>query len=143
MEQGTWLHWTGITQALSKGAFDTLNAELKLAKEKGLVISADPTYRSGIWTYGQDPKEALTILLKNSTVFIGGVNEINEVLGTAYGFSNKEFIEASKQLIATFPSVEKVFDKIRSSLNSSWHKIRARMWNGTDLGKRRIWILPM
>jgi 2-dehydro-3-deoxygluconokinase len=31
-----------------------------------------------------------------------------------------------------FPSIEKVFDKIRTSLNSSWHKIRARMWNGKE-----------
>lgn len=32
----------------------------------------------------------------------------------------------------TYPSIEKVFDKIRTSINSSWHKIRARMWNGIE-----------
>ncbi len=31
-----------------------------------------------------------------------------------------------------FPSIEKVFDKIRTALNASWHKIRARMWNGKE-----------
>ena len=60
LEKGAWMHWTGITPALSKGAFDTLKAGLRLAKQKGMIISADPTYRSGLWKYDQDPKEALT-----------------------------------------------------------------------------------
>lgn len=132
LENGSWMHWTGITPALSKGSFDTLKAGLKLARQKGMTVSADPTYRSGLWNYDQDPKEALTELLHYSTIFIGGINEINEVLGTSFGYSNEDFIEASKQLMQNFPSIDKVFDKIRTSLNSSWHKIRARMWNGTE-----------
>ncbi|MFI1772333.1 sugar kinase [Thalassobellus citreus] len=132
LKKGVWMHWTGITPALSKGAFDTLKEGLALAHEKGMTISADPTYRSGLWQYGQDPKEALIELLNYSTIFIGGINEINEVLGTDFGYSNEDFLEASKQLIETFPTIEKVFDKIRTSLNSSWHKIRARMWNGKE-----------
>ena len=130
LENGEWLHWTGITPALSKGAFDTLKEGLILAKQKGLIISADPTYRSGLWKYDQDPKAALTELLHYSNIFIGGINEINEVLGTNFSHSNEDFLQASKLLIEKFPSIEKVFDKIRTSLNSSWHKIRARMWNG-------------
>ena len=132
MRKGIWLHWTGITPALSKGAFDTLKAGLKLAKEKGMIVSADPTYRSGLWKYEQDPKEALTELLSYSNIFIGGINEINEVLGANFSYTNDDFLEASKQLIEKFPSIEKVFDKIRTSVNSSWHKIRARMWNGKE-----------
>ncbi len=132
LEKGEWMHWTGITPALSQGAFDTLKEGLKLARNKGMAVSADPTYRSDLWKYGQDPKEALSELLHYSTIFIGGVNEINEVLGTQFGYSNDDFIEASKKLMETFPTIEKVFDKIRTSLNSSWHKIRARMWNRVE-----------
>ncbi len=132
LKNGKWLHWTGITPALSKGAFDTLKEGLVLAREKGMIVSADPTYRSGLWKYGQDPKEALIELLHHSTIFIGGINEINEVLDTNFGYSNEDFLKASKLLMEKFPSIEKVFDKIRTSLNSSWHKIRARMWNGIE-----------
>ncbi|XCF07297.1 sugar kinase [Tamlana crocina] len=132
LRKGHWFHWTGITPALTQGAFDTLKAGLKLAKEKGMQVSADPTYRSGLWKYGVEAKDALTELLHCSTVFIGGVNEINEVLGTDYGYTNEEFIEASKKLMEAFPTINKVFDKIRTSINASWHKIRARMWNGTE-----------
>ncbi|MBC3757729.1 sugar kinase [Hyunsoonleella sp. SJ7] len=132
LRKGSWFHWTGITPALSKGAFETLLQGLKLAREKGMVVSADPTYRSGLWQYGKNPKEALTELLHLSTIFIGGMDEINEALGTDFSYSNDDFMEASKMLMEKFPSIEKVFDKIRTSVNSSWHKIRARMWNGTE-----------
>lgn len=132
LEGGKWFHWTGITPALCKGGYDTLKDGLVLAKKKGLTISADPTYRKGLWNYGVNAKDALTDLLNYSTIFIGGINEINEVLGTNFGYSNEDFIEASKQLMLKFPSIEKVFDKIRTAVNSSWNKIRARMWNGKE-----------
>ncbi|MDF4202830.1 sugar kinase [Maribacter sp. SA7] len=132
LRKGNWMHWTGITPALTKGANDTLKEGLKLAREKGITVSADPTYRSGLWNYGEDPKKALTELLHYSNIFIGGINEINEVLGTNYSYSNEDFKEASQELMKEFPSIEKVFDKIRTSLNASWHKIRARMWNGIE-----------
>ena len=59
-------------------------------------------------------------------------DKIESKVEQIWGFSNEEFIEASKLLIEKYPSIEKVFDKIRTSLNSSWHKIRARMWNGVE-----------
>ncbi|HMC00357.1 MAG TPA: sugar kinase [Flavobacteriaceae bacterium] len=132
LEHGNWMHWTGITPALTQGAFDTLKEGLTLARKKGMQVSADPTYRSGLWKYGVEPKIALTELLHCSTIFIGGVNEMNEVLGTEFEHSNEDFIIASKKLMQTFPTIEKVFDKLRTSINASWHKIRARMWNGKE-----------
>ncbi|WP_139957452.1 sugar kinase [Flavicella sediminum] len=132
LKDGNWFHWTGITPALTEGAYQTLREGLKLAKENGLEISADPTYRSGLWKYGADPKTVLRDLLQYSTIFIGGVNEINEVLGTNYTYSKEDFIAASQQLLQDFPNIKKVFDKIRTSVNSSWHKIRSRMWNGIE-----------
>ncbi|ADV51516.1 sugar kinase [Cellulophaga sp. E16_2] len=132
LKKASWFHWTGITPALCQGGYETLRDGLILARKKGITITADPTYRSGLWKYGRDAKEVLSELLEYSTIFIGGINEINEVLETTYSYSNDDFIAASKQLMERFPSIEKVFDKIRTSLNSSWHKIRARMWNGKE-----------
>lgn len=127
-----WFHWTGITPALCKGAYLTLKEGLELAHKNGIEISADPTYRSGLWQYGANPKETLGELLNFSTIFIGGVNEINEVLGTEFRYSNEDFIAASKSLMKQFPTIKKVFDKIRTPINASWHKIRSRMWNGVE-----------
>ena len=128
----SWMHWTGITPGLSLGAYKTLKEGLQLALKKGITVSADPTYRRGLWKYGENANEVLQDLIQFSTVFIGGIYEINEILGTSFGSSNEEFIEASKQLMLKYPNINKVFDKIRSSLNASWQKIRARMWNGFE-----------
>ncbi|WP_445957114.1 sugar kinase [Yeosuana sp.] len=132
LRKGKWFHWTGITPALCKGGYETLKAGLILAKEKGMIVSADPTYRKGLWKYGENAKDVLNDLMNYSTIFIGGINEINEILETNFNDSNDDFIEASKALINKFPSIEKVFDKIRTAINASWHKIRARMWNGKE-----------
>ena len=127
-----WMHWTGITPGLSLGAYQTLKEGLQLGIKQGINVSADSTYRSGLWKYGVDAKDAINDLLQYSTIFIGGINEINETLGTSYSYSNEDFIAASKELMIAFPTIEKVFDKIRTSVNASWQKIRARMWNGKE-----------
>ncbi len=132
LKKGKWFHWTGITPALCKGAYQTLKEGLIMANKKGIVVSTDPTYRSGLWKYGEDPKTILTELLNYSNIYIGGVNEMNEVLGTNFKSSDEDFIQASKMLIERFPSIEKVFDKVRTALNASWHKINSRMWNGKE-----------
>lgn len=127
-----WMHWTGITPGLSLGAYQTLKEGLQMAIERGVTVSADPTYRRGLWKYGVDPKVALKELLQHSTIFIGGIDEMNEALGSNYGYDNEDFIKASKELMKEFPNIVKVFDKIRNSINASWQKIKARMWNGSE-----------
>jgi len=57
---------------------------------------------------------------------------MNELLGTMYSYSNADFIESSKALFVKPPSIEKFFDKIRTSISSSRHKIKARMWKGIE-----------
>ncbi len=69
-------------------------------------------------------------LISLSTVLIGGVNEINEILEADFSGDEEGFIAASKALIGKFPKVKKVFDKVRTGVNASWQKIYGRAWNG-------------
>ncbi len=132
LENCQWFHWTGITPALSNNAYQALKEGLKLAYKKGITISADPAYRSNLWNYGKDAVKILNELVGISTIFIGGPNEINELLDTTFLNSKEGFIPASKLLIDEHPNIKKVFDKTRVSLNANWHKITARMWNGNE-----------
>ena len=127
-----WFHWTGITPALTKNAYLALKEGLEIAHKKGISISADPAYRKDLWNYGYDAKDILKELVELSDIFIGGPNEINELLGTKYEYTNEDFIEASKLLLKNFSNIKKVADKTRISLNANWHKIISRMWNGTE-----------
>jgi len=132
LENCDWFHWTGITPALSLNAFTALKQGLEIANKKGITISADPAYRSGLWNYGHEAKEVLSELVALSSIFIGGPNEINELLTTNFSFDNDDFTKASKLLIEKYSNIKGVFDKTRISLNASWHKIKARMWNGKE-----------
>ncbi|WP_299256493.1 sugar kinase [uncultured Aquimarina sp.] len=135
LENCDWFHWTGITPALSLNAFEALKQGLEIANKKGITISADPAYRSGLWNYGHKAKDVLNELVGLSNIFIGGPNEINELLATNYSFNNDDFTQASKLLIQKYSNIKGVFDKTRVSLNASWHKIKARMWNGEEFSE--------
>ncbi|MBW2961778.1 sugar kinase [Mesonia aestuariivivens] len=132
LEDAGFLHWTGISPAISEGAYQTLKEGLQVAKAKGIAVTADPAYRSNLWKYGKDGHEVLKELVGMSTIFIGGVNEINEILKTDFNFSKEGFIAASKALIKECPSVEKVFDKIREGVSASWQKVYAHAWTGSE-----------
>lgn len=127
-----YFHWTGISPAISEGAYQTLKKGLQLAQEKGITVSADPAYRSNLWKYGKNGKEVLAELTGLSNIFIGGVNEINEILGTNYGYEKEDFIAASKKLQQEFPSIKKVFDKMRTGVSASWQKVYGRAWTGNQ-----------
>ncbi|AXT63205.1 sugar kinase [Aquimarina sp. AD10] len=127
-----WFHWTGITPALSKQAYQSLKVALQTAKNKNIMVSADPTYRKDLWKYGAKPQEVLNELIELSDIFIGGPNEINELLNTNFKNNTTGFIEGSKHLLHTFPNLKKIFDKTRISTNANWHKIKSRMWDGAN-----------
>lgn len=126
LEDAGLFHWTGITPAISENAYQALKAALVSANAKGLEITADPAYRSNLWQYGRNGQEVLKELVGLSTIFIGGVNEINEILGTNFGLDKDGFIEASKHLMGECPNIKQVFDKIRTGLSASWQKIYGR-----------------
>ena len=127
-EGAAFFHWTGITPAISEAAYQALKAALISANAKGLQITADPAYRSNLWQYGRNGQEVLKELVGLSTIFIGGVNEINEILGTSFELDQEGFIAASKKLMTECPNIKQVFDKIRTGLSASWQKIYGRAW---------------
>lgn len=132
LEDAGYFHWAGISPAISEGAYQTLKKGLEIAREKNIVVTADPAYRSNLWTYGRESQKVLAELVDLSTIFIGGVNEINEILGSNYGFDKEGFISASKALLQAHPSITKIFDKVRTSVSSSWQKIYGRAWTGKN-----------
>ncbi|MFP9114561.1 sugar kinase [Flavobacterium sp. RHBU_3] len=127
----TLLHWTGISPAISEGAYQTLKEGLTLAKQKGITITADPAYRSNLWQYGRNGFEVLRELVGLSTVFIGGVNEVNEILGTDFSRDEAGFIASAQKLMETLPGITTVYDKIRTGLSATHQKIYAQAWDGT------------
>lgn len=123
-----YFHWTGISPGISEAVYETLKEGLKIAQEMGIHITTDPAYRSNLWKYGKNGSDILKELVSYSTLFIGGVNEINEILGTQFSSDQQGFIEACQELKHQIPSIRKVFDKIRIGINASSQQTQGRAW---------------
>ena len=125
-EGATHFHWTGITPGISNTAYVILKEGLEIANKKDILISADPAYRSNLWKYTNQARHFLKELVHLSHIFIGGSNEINEILETDFSFSDEDFLKATEAIKKECPSITKVFDKIRKSESASWQKIYGR-----------------
>ena len=126
LENCEYFHWTGISPGISETAYTTLKEGLITAQKKGIEITADPAYRSNLWKYGRNGSEVLKELVSYSTIFIGGVNEINEILGTQFPSDKEGFMEACKELKQQIPSIHKIFDKIRLGVTASSQQTQGR-----------------
>ena len=119
-------HWTGISPGISKSAYETLKEGLQAARAMGIEVTADPAYRSNLWKYGRSGNEVLKELVGYSTIFIGGVNEINEILDTSFSPDKEGFLEACRELKKQIPSIHKIFDKIRIGVTASSQQTQGR-----------------
>jgi 2-dehydro-3-deoxygluconokinase len=126
LEGCEYFHWTGISPGISESAYETLKDGLQTAQKMGIQITTDPAYRSNLWKYGKSGNEILKELVSYSTIFIGGVNEINEILGTQFSSDQEGFIEACTILQQQIPSIHKIFDKIRIGVNASSQQTQGR-----------------
>ncbi|MHA1671690.1 MAG: PfkB family carbohydrate kinase [Promethearchaeota archaeon] len=81
LEDVNWLHWTGITPAISQNLADICLDAIKVAKTKGISISCDLNYRSKLWNYGKDPSEIMPGLVKFCDYVIGNEEDADKVLG--------------------------------------------------------------
>jgi 2-dehydro-3-deoxygluconokinase len=121
-----YFHWTGISPGISKSAYLSLKEGLQTARELGIEVTTDPAYRSNLWKYGKNGNEVLKELVSLSTIFIGGVNEINEILEAQFSSDKEGFLQACEELKRQCPSIHKVFDKIRIGVTASSQQTQGR-----------------
>jgi len=144
LESCEYFHWTGISPGISECAYETLKEGLLTAREMGIEITTDPAYRSNLWKYGKNGNEVLKELVSYSTIFIGGVNEINEILGTQFSSDQQGFMEACEELKKECPSIHKIFDKIRIGVTASSQQTQGRaLVNGNYFETELLEVNPV
>ena len=75
-----WLHWSGITPALSSSAVAIVAEACGEAKRRGLTVSFDLNFRAKLWTR-EAAGQALTPLMKDVDLCITSVEEARTVFG--------------------------------------------------------------
>jgi len=104
-----WLHWSGISAAVSQLSAEACAEALAIAREKGVRISADFNYRTTLWKYGKHPSEVMPALLQHSSVAVADLDSAAVYFGieTDKGASHEDrFRECSSALQKKIPSLE-------------------------------------
>jgi 2-dehydro-3-deoxygluconokinase len=132
LKDASWLHWTGITPAISQGAADVCLEGLKAAKKYGIRVSGDINYRRNLWQYGKTAIDVMPELIAYCDVVIAGITDMENCASV----TGKSFAQACENFRKRFPNVKQVATTERESVSSSHNKISATLWNGEIMRSR-------
>jgi 2-dehydro-3-deoxygluconokinase len=134
----TWLHWTGITPALSDGTAATVLEAVKAAKAKGITISCDLNYRKNLWSR-EKAGQVMGELVPYVDVLIANEEDAADVFGihadstdiNSGKLSVDGYKSVAKQLVDRF-GVKKVGITLRESLSASDNNWSGMLYDGAS-----------
>lgn len=121
-----WIHWTGITPAISDNAANVLEIILKAAKKKNITVSCDLNYRKKLWTR-EKANRVMSELVKYVDVLISNEEDCKDVFSIEANGANIEggviskegYANIAKQLMEKFPNIKYVAFTLRESFSAS------------------------
>ena len=135
-----WLHFTGITPAISQSAADATLEAMKAAKERKLTVSCDLNYRGKLWKYGKTAAEVMTGLMPYVDVVIGNEEDCEKFFGVkgadvkvAEQVSSAAYLSVSEQMKKRFPTIKKIAITLRGSISATHNTWSAVLYDGRKL----------
>jgi 2-dehydro-3-deoxygluconokinase len=125
LKGASWLHWTGITPAISQGAADVCLEAVRAARKNGVTISGDINYRRNLWQYGKTAGDVMPALIEHCDVVIAGVTDMENCADISGASYEKACVNFAKR----FPAVKRIATTERESVSSSHNIISAALWN--------------
>jgi 2-dehydro-3-deoxygluconokinase len=133
-----WLHFTGITPALSDNAAKSCLNAVKAAKEKSIPVSCDLNYRKKLWSR-EKAEEVMGALMPYVDVCIANEEDAADVFGVvaentdiAHGkLSNRGYVSVAERLAGRF-SLKKVAITLRGSISASDNNWSAMLYEGGE-----------
>ena len=120
-----WLHWSGITPALSAATEDTCRRAIGAAHAAGLPVSCDLNYRPQLWDSVARARSVMTPLLEACTVVCGNAVALEAMTGTTADRDTAE--TALTALTERFPTLETAVITERVERSSRCHEFSATM----------------
>ncbi|MBR7098234.1 MAG: sugar kinase [Clostridia bacterium] len=138
LEGAGWLHFSGITPALSDGTEELTRQILKLAKQKGITVSCDLNYRKNLWT-SEKANKVMSELLPYVDVLIANEEDAAKVLGIHARDTDVDagkinaigYIDVAKQIHDRF-GIQTVATTLRESISASRNIWSAMMWRNGE-----------
>ncbi|NML63704.1 sugar kinase [Hymenobacter sp. RP-2-7] len=129
LKDATWLHWTGITPAISAAAAQATADAIAAARRLGLTVSADVNYRRNLWQYGQRAQDVMPPLVAGCDLVVCTEGDADDLFGIrAEPGTENGFVRMSEQLAARFPQIKRVIATHRRTQSASHERICGLLW---------------
>ena len=136
----SWLHWTGITPALSSSAAVCTREAIDAARRAGALVSVDLNYRKKLWSETQ-AQTVMRPLVTGSDLLIANEEDLQSVLGitvagvnlTAGQVDPAAYRAAAEQVAGDY-GIARVAITLRESLSASengWSAVLFEAASGT------------
>ncbi|MFC3414631.1 sugar kinase [Algoriphagus hitonicola] len=122
-ENADWLHWSGISPAISESTARLTLRAVTEAQKKGVKVSGDLNYRSNLWSYGKAAHEIMPELLKATQVMIAGKRDFEQCLNLGF----KDFEDAASYAFEKFDQLEWISQTHRVTHSASHNTISAEL----------------
>lgn len=138
-----WFHFTGISPAISEGAYLACKAAVETANRLGIKVSADVNSRKNLWKWGRPASEIMTELTAGCDVIVCAEGDAEELFDIKPQGEGDRFISVARQLQEKFPRVQKIINTKRGSVSASHNSLSGRCWNGELLETITHEMVPM
>ena len=139
---GSWLHISGITPALSQAAAEASIAAVKAAKEMGMTVSCDLNFRNKLWQWepGTDARalagRCMREMLPFVDVLIANEADNTDVLGIQTAANDLDaghlgidaYPDVAAQIVEQFPNIGTVAITLRESISATHNNWGAMLY---------------
>jgi 2-dehydro-3-deoxygluconokinase len=131
LKDAGWLHWTGITPAISATTAEATRQAIAAARRLGITVSADVNYRRNLWQYGQTAQSVMSELVQGCDVVVCSENDADDLFGIQPlpGTDNK-FVSVAQQVMARFPQIKQVITTRRKTHSASHNGLKGIFYDG-------------
>lgn len=138
LQDATWLHWSGITPALSHSAADATLEALQFAAELQLPVSCDLNYRDKLWKYGKSPAEVMPQLMEHTHLILGDALTFD----LYFGMKNADETALLHNVHDRFPQLQYVAMSSREGISATHNTYRGVLFDGETVHHSRTYDLP-
>lgn len=130
--RANWFHWSGITPALNQNLAGVCLSALKIAKQNGLMISADFNFRSTLWRYGKSSNEIMPELLRYCDVVLADVDSAKLYFNIKPDENN--LVESTCILLKEkLPNLKYIAMTMRSQKSASSNGYTGYLWHNNEI----------
>jgi 2-dehydro-3-deoxygluconokinase len=131
LKDAGWLHWTGITPAISAAAAQATADAIAAARRLGITVSGDVNYRRNLWQYGQTAADVMPALVAGCDVVVCGEGDAEDIFGiTPAPGSDNSFVSVAQQVMAKFPQIRQVITTRRKTHSASHNGLKGLLYDG-------------